>query len=88
MGRSENLIKKLKTEKKESEIEETLKEFEEEGNKTADQIAETMGQKEDRNSFVPKVDVSPLNLEGCEINEKGEIIRKDKKEHEKEGEER
>lgn len=84
MGRLENLMKKLKSEKKDSEIEKTLKELEDEGTRTADEIAETMGQKEDRTAFVPKVDVPPVNLEGFSINEYGEIIREDKKEKAKE----
>ena len=84
MGRLENLMKKLKSEKKESEIEKTLKELEDEGTRTADKIAETMGQKEDRTAFVPKVDVPPVNLEGFSINKYGEIIRDDKKEKAKE----
>ena len=84
MGRLENLMKKLKSEKKESEIEKTLKELEDEGTRTADEIAETMGQNEDRTAFVPKVDVPPVNLEGFTINEYGEIIREDKKEKAKE----
>lgn len=84
MGRLENLMKKLKSEKEESEIEKTLKELEDEGTRTADEIAEIMGQKEDRTAFVPKVDVPPVNLEGFSINEYGEIIREDKKEKAKE----
>lgn len=76
MGKLEELVKKLKG-KNEDEIIEELGQV---GDITADKIAETMGQN-DRTSFVPKVDVLPIELpEGCEINECGEIIRKGKEE--------
>lgn len=91
MGLLKNLLDSLSDGK--TDPEKIIKQIEEQGNLDADSIAQKLGQ-EEKNSFVPHIDVPPIpqidsdNLpDGCKIAENGEIERKtDDNEEEQEAE--
>lgn len=84
MGVLKELLDRLSNETMNSkEIDKIIKDIETEGTEATDKIAERLEQK-DKTSFVPKVDVPPIDFdklpEGCKINQYGEIERQEERE--------